>query len=126
MSWVSDKAALISILTASGYSRVPENLVGDEMDKSLEDFTYTLQLGEADTEEMTSGMVISSNLVIITFYYFNSSTDEYDLNYDNFISVCSSIKDLANFNGTNKINYERTSPETAEGTFEFYFGSYTC
>ena len=26
MSWVSDKAALISILTASGYSRVPRNL----------------------------------------------------------------------------------------------------
>ena len=72
MSWVSDKAALISILTASGYSRVPENLVGDEIDKSQEDFTYTLQLGEADTEELTSGMVISSNLVIITFYYFNS------------------------------------------------------
>jgi hypothetical protein len=127
MTWVTDKTALINLLTALDYSRIPENLTGEESDKSQEDFTYTLELGSPDTEELTSNATLNSDLVILTVYYFNASTEEYDANYDNFISVCSSIKDLTNYRGTERIEpFERISPEQSKGTIQFYFGDYVC
>lgn len=126
MSWGTNKTALINVLTSLGYSRIPENLTGEESDKSQEDFAYTLELGSPDTEELTSNATINSDLVILTIYYFNASTSEYDANYDNFITVCSAIKDLSNFRGTERMEFERISPEQSKGTYQFYFGDYVC
>lgn len=126
MSWSDNSTALINALTALGYKRIPENLTGEEADKSQEDFTYTLELGSPDIEELTSSTTLNSDLVILTVYYFNRSTDEYDENYTNFVTVCSTIKDLSNYRSTERIDFERISPEQSKGTVQFYFGDYIC
>ena len=95
MTWVTNKASIVSVLTGLGYSEVDYILdIEAEAPKSKRDLVFTLTAPNLSVSELTSGGTIQIDIAVLKVGYFAKNNSEYDLRKDSFKSLLSSIKNV--------------------------------
>lgn len=122
MSWSNDKSEIKSVL--SGYREIPNNYDIDERPQSSNHKAYILRPIGVDSEELTSGAILTSTFVRLEVIYNNSK--DRDGNYDLFTSLYDSIKSLNKFAGFESYEYEKLDTKHSRGILEFYYGFRSC
>ena len=130
MSYVTNEAALIVIIEALGYKRVPGSAEIDEAIKSHGHKGYTLKpTGSSDEVNTTSSSYVTTDEIQVEVSYRNNDDGDIAVNYDLFLAIELAIQNNTLFkNWTDKRLFGRMKnhDKHSRGTLRFFWGVRSC
>ena len=130
MSAVTDKAAIVSAMTALGYTEIGGELPISERSEPQRHKTYTYSYGEPDILDLPSSAAVTSDLIILEIAYIKNNSITHASNMDLLRAVHSALKSLTNFAGLESM--ELLKDEDTEngyndiGRLVFYYNFRLC
>lgn len=129
MSWVTNKATLVSTLTNLGYKEIPIALNLEEAPLTLMDKGYTLSV-KTEAQDITNSAQLQSDIVTIQVSYIVKSNAQKDVSVDDFRTLITSIKTLPAFAGftepSEPSRVEQGNNRYLKYQISFYYGLHTC
>ena len=94
MGWATNKASVVTVLTANSYKEIKSGRVlGDNQGKSEENKNYTLRPQEMETEFATSKALLRSDYAVLRVAYRCRTNADCDSNYDLWRTLLEALKD---------------------------------
>ena len=127
MSWVTDKAAIVSNLEGLGYSEVPRGQDVEELE-TFNHKCFTVRFSGVNTNEITSRGYIHERKAVINVVYVNKKNADYDANADLFIALIAELKTLAVLVEIESADFalSETTKLKSIGTIEIIYGVRSC
>lgn len=118
MSWVSHKSTIKTLLTDEGYTNIPYNFTIDDLPESKKHKAFSIT-PMADITEVSAGNIVATGGKLIIYYRVNSD-NEFDSNYDIFISaVIKILQSGYSLLSTPEYNRAEDDDKLAIGSVEF-------
>ena len=127
MSWATNKATIVSLLTTAGYTELPDNAFTGEQSATLSDKGYSFKPVNISTSYLMNNSTVSSDIAELKIGFECLTNSQYDTAMDAFKTVLTTI-DNYRLGYLDNPSFERHDTETsyAIGTALFYLGVETC
>ena len=91
MSWVIEKAKLVTVLNSNNYNEIPDTLnEDDEISMARSNKGYSILPDPTLDKNVTAGTIIGIK-AIVTIYYEAEDVTKRDLAFDSFLSIIDSL-----------------------------------
>lgn len=127
MTWSEVKDEIKQILADLNYTELADDeQTEDEPSQQHTDKTFMIKSNGNDGLGLTSNASVFSHGVILTVFYSDSDSSNYDKNRDLFNAVIIAIVGQIKFLGETNNSFEEIDELHQKGTFEFYYGMENC
>ena len=127
MSWTTNKASIVSILTANSYSELANNLNTNERTTSKTHKGYSLKPVEIETQFLTNNSTLSAHIAELEVSYIVKDNTDFDTQFDAWITLLNAIKNY-HLGYAESPSFERdaNNNKNAIGRVLLYVGAEGC